>query len=209
MILSEKELEKIIRSMPSIGPYHAGAGEAAHAIAEKEAEKEAEGVVWSEALEKIESNSPIYNNISELRGWVEEARAIADAALQSAPTVLAHAELAQGYDDISETLTYSTGWEPPQDVEIHVEIFGKAQARFSSAKNIKVIVLEGPNALQEQSKAQEPDKENLMTTDDWRFRSYPNFYVRGHQRIGPDGEDLDKQECQPKGKQGQNSEQEE
>ena len=38
MILSEKELEKIIRSVPSIGPYHAGAGEAARLIAEKMAE---------------------------------------------------------------------------------------------------------------------------------------------------------------------------
>ena len=35
---SEKELEQLIRSVPSIGPYHAGAGEAARLIAEKVAE---------------------------------------------------------------------------------------------------------------------------------------------------------------------------
>ena len=35
MILSEKELEQLIRSVPSIGPYHAGAGEAARLVAER------------------------------------------------------------------------------------------------------------------------------------------------------------------------------
>ena len=35
MQLSEKELEQLIRSVPSIGPYHAGAGEAARLVAEK------------------------------------------------------------------------------------------------------------------------------------------------------------------------------
>ena len=78
-------------------------------------------------------------------GWLQGVvRACTQALekLQSAPKVLAHAELAQGHDDISETLTYSTGWEPPQDVEIHVEVFGKAQARFNEAKNIKVIILD-------------------------------------------------------------------
>ena len=47
MQLSEKELEKIIRSVPSIGPYHAGAGEAARLIAEKLAE----GVVWRDKFQ--------------------------------------------------------------------------------------------------------------------------------------------------------------
>ena len=47
MQLSEKELEQLIRSVPSIGPYHAGAGEAAKLIAEKLAK----GVVFEEILD--------------------------------------------------------------------------------------------------------------------------------------------------------------
>jgi len=47
MQLSEKEIEHIIRSVPSIGPYHAGAGEAARLIAEKLAE----GVVWQDKFQ--------------------------------------------------------------------------------------------------------------------------------------------------------------
>jgi uncharacterized coiled-coil protein SlyX len=64
-----------------------------------------------------------------------------EKALFGMPEVLAHVELAQEYDDISETLNYATGWEPPQDVEVHIEVFGKAQARFSKVKEIEVFIL--------------------------------------------------------------------
>ena len=51
MQLSEKELEQLIRSVPSIGPYHAGAGEAARLVAEKLAE----GAAWQESFELDEA----------------------------------------------------------------------------------------------------------------------------------------------------------
>lgn len=51
---------------------------------------QAQIAAMAEALEKIEDNPPIYNNTSELRGWVEEARAVAAEALS--PVKVLHRE---------------------------------------------------------------------------------------------------------------------
>ena len=52
---SEKEIERILRSVPSIGPYHAGAGEAARLIAEKLGR-----VVWSDQFKAEVEERPGY-----------------------------------------------------------------------------------------------------------------------------------------------------
>ena len=69
MQLSEKELEKIISSVPPIGPYHAGAGEAARLIAEKMAE----GVVWQDLEEKSKLIAQLQNQVEILCEVIDEA----------------------------------------------------------------------------------------------------------------------------------------
>ena len=65
MILSEKELEQLIRSVPSIGPYHAGAGEAARLIAEKLG-----GVVWEKVVDIEEAATGEWTGLYDEDGYV-------------------------------------------------------------------------------------------------------------------------------------------
>lgn len=61
---TEEEIEDIIKSVRSIGPYHAGVKEAAHAIHEHLAGR----VVW-EKMVQIDDDP---DNPNDLAGWSEE-----------------------------------------------------------------------------------------------------------------------------------------
>ena len=93
-------------------------------------EKEIEGILFDAAIE-----------MRSLMPSIEYRRLAAHAIAEKiAEGVVHRVSLPRSYDDISETVNFKTGWEQREDIEIHVEVFGKAQGRFGGVESITVTV---------------------------------------------------------------------
>jgi len=128
---------------------------------------QAQVAVMAEALDKLEYVSmlaeiDLYTDNYGLVEMCPVCGAVKDAdehgsdcwlanALQSAPTVLFHGQ-GPMYPSIL------TDFVDMGNAKFEIERLGE-EPLVPSGQQVEVIVLEGPNALQEQSKAQEPDSE--------------------------------------------------
>jgi hypothetical protein len=62
--------------------------------------------------------------------------------------------------------------------------------RETGGADLKAIIVEGKGEEAEESE----QKDSPMSAGDRRHERFPNFYAKGHRRIGPNGEDLDNEQ---------------